>query len=275
MAKRNGNSGETAGGRLETLRAQIGALWARKRELTTATAQPDGDDPLAWVARAGAAGAELAAIDKALPMLEAEVRAAADQLRAAQEAEQAAAAERMRAEIPDRLRVVVDAVAALDVALGGLLSHEQAIRALGGWVPASYTAGLRQAVNGFRGEMRREYPDLVGLPAKLSRQQELLLNARAELKQREEGLAKARQVDEGPRHEYAADKKRLVKAAERAVARARQHVTDCEAGPVKAGPVEAGPVEARPDGDGRPDAEPRPDPVVVLDDRGRASYWED
>lgn len=267
MAKRNGNSGETAGGRLETLRAQIGALWARKRELTTATAQPDGDDPLAWVARAGAAGAELAAIDKALPMLEAEVRAAADQLRAGQEAEQAAAAERMRAEIPDRLRVVVDAVAALDVALGGLLSHEQAIRALGGWVPASYTAGLRQAVNGFRGQMRREYPDLVGLPAKLSRQEALLVDARAELARRRALLEEARRMDEGPRGELASDKKRIVESLKHAVDGAEQRLRDVQAGP-------ADPVDRR-QPEPRPAAEPRPDPVVVLDDRGRASYWED
>ncbi|HPI31680.1 MAG TPA: hypothetical protein PLR32_00080 [candidate division Zixibacteria bacterium] len=261
MAKRNGSTGETAGGRLDTLRAQIGALLARKRELGAATGQPDSDDPLAWAARAGQAGAEIAAIDQALPMLEAEARAAEAQIRAAHDAEQAAAAERMRGEIPERLGVVVGAVDALDVALDALLKHEQAIRALGGWVPQTYTAGLRQAVNGFRGDMRRAYPELVGLPPKRSQHAALLADARAELERREAGLETARHMDEGPRGEVAGDKKRLIERMEYAVDQARRRVGDLEAGPAQTSQ--------------RRQPEPRPDDRPAGVQHGRASYWEE
>lgn len=270
MAKRE--EGQTAGSRLEILRAQMSALLTRKRELSATTSQPDTNDPVGWAAKAGVAGAEVAAIDRALPMLEAEARAAEAQLKAAREAEAAEAAERMRGELPGKLDDVIAATSTLSQALDALLRHEQAIRALGGWVPQSYTGGLRQALSVFLGNVRRDYPELLGLAPGPTTADKVLADARAEVVRRQELLEQAKQMGIGPRGELAPDKDRLIAERKTQLESARRRVKELEAAAKeprpKLEPVKTkAPIPAR-------QAEPKDAPAAGPD-RPRTGYWEE
>lgn len=225
MAKREN---QTAGGRLESLRAQIEALQARKRELQAVTERPDGADPVAWVAKAGQAGAELAAIGQALGMLQDEARAAERLLAEAKREETARAAQAARDGIPAKLADVLRAADALGEALAELGRQESLVRALGGWVPATGGRILAQALGSWRGMMRQSWPQILGETPAPSREQSALAEAKAELQRARELLAQAERIDEGRRGELGSDKARLIEDRQEALAMAQQRVRDCE-----------------------------------------------
>lgn len=226
-AKSNGN-GQTAGQRLQALRDQIGALGKRRQELGQDLAKPDVDNAEAWVKGAAVAGAEVTAIDRALPLLQAEARAAEAQLKAARERENQDAAERMRAEVPGKLADVIKAADVLGQALDAMFQHEHGIRALGGWVPQTYCWGLRQALGTARGEWRKVWPQLMGLPPAPSREEQILADATREVERAQEALRQAERIDEGWRGELTHEKKVLIENCTSHLAWARQRVKDCE-----------------------------------------------
>ncbi len=207
MAKRNGN-GETAGSRLETLRAQIGALLKRRGELDGE--QPDLADPVGWVARRAAASGEMAAIEAMLGALRAEEAAAEAQLREAGREETAAAAAALRAGLEPLLNVVADRCDALDAALRDVEAQVAAIKGLGGWVPPTGVEPLRHALQQTRGSWRQSWPGLVNEPPRSTPAERAVADARGQVARIKQLLDDARRRAPGPRGEMDGDNSRLV-----------------------------------------------------------------
>lgn len=202
MARKNGNGGQlTAGQRLQALRDQMGALLKRKEELGSVLAQPDTADPDGWVKQAAPALGEQAAIDRLLPHLESEARAAEAQLAEQRQAETLEAYWAARAGLEPRLKAVLDALPALDAALAALIEQDRLCHALGGWAPQTGAGILFHALAQFRAYLRSENSDwreLMGLPRKLTREEQLLAAARQDLRSAEEMLARLK----GQRPDY-------------------------------------------------------------------------
>jgi hypothetical protein len=187
--KRNNGEGQTAGQRLQALRAQIAALRQRKTELAALDRQPDGVDPAGWVDQVKAALGEAAAIERVLPNLEEQARAAEAQLAEVRRADTERAFAAARAGLEPRLVALIEATAALEVELGALHEQEALCRALGGWCPNTYSGYFGPALAGARGGWRREWPELLGLPRNPTPQEARIAEVRAEVTRAEEMLA--------------------------------------------------------------------------------------
>lgn len=191
MARKHGEQA-TAGQRLQALRDQIGALLKRKQELGALTTQPDTENAPEWVDKAAPSLGELAAIDKALPALEAEARAAEEQLKAQHAEEMAAAAEMARTGLEPKLQAVVDALQPLDAAFRDLAQQEQLCLAYGGWLPQTGGQILAASLASFRGYLKADWPHLLGLPRKPTRWEQILAQARFDLQAAERKLAEVK-----------------------------------------------------------------------------------
>lgn len=200
--------GQTAGSRLETLRAQIGALVKRRTALQAE--QPDTADPAGWVAKRAAAAGELAALETMIGALRAEEGAAEAQLREAAREETALAAAELRAGLEPLLAIVADKADALDDALKDVETQTAAIRAMGGWSPPTGIEPLRHALAQTRGSWRKAWPGLVDAPPRSTPAEQAIADARGEVLRLKRLRDEARQRGPGPRGELDGDNARLV-----------------------------------------------------------------
>jgi hypothetical protein len=192
MAQKNNGNGQTAGKRLQALRDQLLALLRRKEELAAVEGRPDLDDPAGWVEKAKKAAGERAALERIIPALTTQAEAAEAQLAEMRKEETLAAAIAAQAGLAPRLADVVKAIDALGPALDALAGQEALCKALGGWCPQTPAGILRGALGAFRWQMRRDWPELVGLPPKLTPHEQTRQMLKAELVSAEQDLRNAR-----------------------------------------------------------------------------------
>ena len=207
MARKNGESGQTAGQRLQTLRDQIAALGKRKEELSSLERQPDTLDPAAWVEQTKTALGEAAAIDKILPSLEEQARAAELQLQLVRLEETRQAFFAAQAGIEPKLAAVIAATNSLGLVLAELEEQQRLCVALGGWCHPTYTHILRTALTGVSVIWRQQWPELMDLPRKLTHAEEIIATARFALENAESMLrevkdAQPRYVEVNPREAH-------------------------------------------------------------------------